>query len=88
MTDLLRTNRYQLPLLLFATLLTVVCLATLWEFELEAYAMLWLGLPYDSNFEDGERLRFVLTSSSFSLIAMIVPSVVLKRMVSNRRFSR
>ncbi|WP_455809741.1 putative bifunctional diguanylate cyclase/phosphodiesterase, partial [Pseudomonas koreensis] len=83
MTDLLRTNRYQLPLLLLATLLTVVGLATLWEFELEAYVMLWLGLPYDSNFEDGERLRFVLTSSSFSLIAMIVPSVVLKRMVFN-----
>ena len=83
MTDLLRTNYYRLPLLLLATLLTVVALATLWEFELEAYAMSWLGLPYDGDFEDGERLRFVLTSASFSLIAMIVPSVVLKRMVSN-----
>lgn len=83
MTDLLRTNRYRLPLLLLATLLTVAGLATLWEFELEAYAMHWLGLPYDGDFEDGERLRFILTSASFSLIAMIVPSVVLKRMVSN-----
>ncbi|MCF5244245.1 putative bifunctional diguanylate cyclase/phosphodiesterase [Pseudomonas syringae] len=83
MTDLLHTNRYRLPLLLLAILLTVAGLATLWEFELEAYAMRWLGLTYDGDFEDGERLRFILTSSSFSLIAMIVPSVVLKRMVSN-----
>ncbi|WP_439870393.1 GGDEF domain-containing protein [Pseudomonas syringae] len=28
-------------------------------------------------------MRFILTSSGFSLIAMIVPSAVLKRMVSN-----
>lgn len=83
MTNLLRHSHIRLPLLLLATLLTVVGLATLWEFELEAYVMYWLGLPYDGDFEDGERLRFILTSSSFSLIAMIVPSIVLKRMVSN-----
>lgn len=45
--------------------------------------MYWLGLPYDGDFEDGERLRFILTSSSFSLLALIVPSIALKRMVSN-----
>ena len=83
MTNLLRRSPFQLPLLLLVTLLTVIGLATFWEFELEAYAMSWLGLPYDGNFEDGERLRFILTSSSFSLIAMLVPSIVLKRMVSN-----
>lgn len=60
MTDLLHTNRYRLPLLLLAILLTVAGLATLWEFELEAYAMRWLGLTYDGDFEDGERLRFIL----------------------------
>ncbi|WPP02432.1 EAL domain-containing protein (plasmid) [Pseudomonas sp. HR96] len=83
MTNLLRRSHIRLPLLLLATLLTVVGLATLWEFELEGYAMHWLGLHYDGDFEDGERLRFILTSSSFSLIALIVPSIVLKRMVSN-----
>lgn len=83
MTNLLRRSTVRLPLLLLSTLLTVVGLATFWEFELEAYVMYWLGLPYDGDFEDGERLRFILTSSSFSLIAMIVPSIVLKRMVSN-----
>ncbi|WP_116893339.1 putative bifunctional diguanylate cyclase/phosphodiesterase [Pseudomonas syringae] len=83
MTDLLRRNPCRLPLLLLATLLTVVGLATLWEFKLEAYAMHWLGLPYAGDFEEGERLRFILTSSGFSLIAMVVPSIVLKRMISN-----
>ena len=45
--------------LLLATLLTAVALATLWELELEAYAMRWLGLPYDGDFEDGELLLSV-----------------------------
>lgn len=83
MTNLLRRSHIRLPILLLATLLTVVGLATFWEFELEAYVMYWLGLPYDGDFEDGERLRFILTSSSFSLLALIVPSIALKRMVSN-----
>lgn len=83
MTHLLRRSPFRLPLLLLATLLTVVGLATFWEFWLEAHVMYWLGWPYDGDFENGERLRFILTSSSFSLIAMIVPCIVLKRMVSN-----
>ncbi|WP_440058088.1 putative bifunctional diguanylate cyclase/phosphodiesterase [Pseudomonas fragariae (ex Marin et al. 2024)] len=85
MTYLRLPSPYRLIQLLFLILLTVMGLSILWEFELEAWVMRGLGLPYDGIFEDGERLRFVLTSTGFSLIAMIGPGVMLIKMISNAR---
>ncbi len=87
MNDLNRRNPCRLPMLLSLTLLTIVGLSILWEFHLEAYVMHWLNLPYDGDFEDAERWRFVLTSSGFSMISLIVPTIVLKRMVTNTQLS-
>lgn len=87
MTDLHRRNPCRLPTLLLLSLLTVVGLSMLWEFHLEASVMHWLNLPYDGDFEDAERWRFVLTASGFSMLSLILPTVVLKRLVVNTQSS-
>jgi diguanylate cyclase (GGDEF)-like protein len=87
MTDFHRRNPYRLPQIFLLILLTVGGLSILWEFRLEAWAMALLGLPYDSDFENSERWRFVLTSMAFSLLSLIVPALWLKRMASNTRSS-
>jgi diguanylate cyclase (GGDEF)-like protein len=87
MTDLHRRNSYRLSLWLLLILLTVVGLSIVWEFKLEIYVMQWLSLPYDSDFEEGERWKFVLTSAGFSLISLIIPAIVLKRLVANTQLS-
>jgi diguanylate cyclase (GGDEF)-like protein len=87
MTDLHRRNPCRLPTLLLLSLLTVVGLSILWEFHLEAFVMHWLNLPYDGDFEDAERWRFVLTASGFSMLSLIIPTVVLTRLVANTQSS-
>ncbi|WP_263264146.1 bifunctional diguanylate cyclase/phosphodiesterase [Pseudomonas sp. RIT-PI-S] len=87
MTDFHRSHPYRLVQLLLLTLLTMGGLSILWEFKLEAWSMHWLGLPYDGNFENGERWRFVVTSIGFSLLSLILPTVLLKRLVNNTRSS-
>lgn len=87
MNNLHRPNPCRLPMLLSLTLLTIIGLSVLWEFKLEGYVMHWLNLPYDGDFEDAERWRFVLTSSAFSMMSLIVPTIVLKRMVANTQSS-
>lgn len=44
-------------------------------------------LPYESGFENAERWRFVLTSTAFSFMSLILPTLVLKRLVNNTRLS-
>lgn len=87
MTDLHHRNPCRLPILLLLTLLTVVGLSILWEFKLEAFVMHWLNLPYDGDFEDAERWRFVLTSSGFAMISLIIPTIVLKRLITRTQTS-
>jgi len=87
MIDFHRPQPYRLARLVLLTLLTMCSLAILWEFKLENWVMEYLGLPYDNDFESTERWRFVLTSTGFSLLSLIVPTVVLKRLISNMRFS-
>lgn len=87
MTDLHRRNPCRLPVLIMITLSTVIGLSILWEFELEGWVMHWLALPYDADFEDAERWRFVLTSAGFSLISLVVPTILLKRLIANTRSS-
>ena len=87
MTDLHRRNPCRLPTLVLIALITVIGLSILWEFRLETWAMHALGLPYDNDFEDAERWRFVLTATGFSLISLIIPTVVLKRLITNTQSS-
>jgi diguanylate cyclase (GGDEF)-like protein len=87
MTDFHRSNPYRLPQVFLLILLTMAGLCILWEFRLEAWVMALLDLPYDSDFENSERWRFVLTSMALSLLSLIVPALWLKRLASNTRSS-
>ncbi|MDH2065688.1 bifunctional diguanylate cyclase/phosphodiesterase [Pantoea sp. GD03673] len=60
---------------------TIILLATLWEFGLEARISSLLGLGYDSGFETSERVRFILTSTSFASIAMIIPALLIVNLI-------
>jgi len=68
------------PVRLAAVVLaTMLALAYLWEYYVEAPTMLWLGLPYDVVFEHGHRWRFILTATGFTALSLIVPCVLLSR---------
>ena len=62
-------------------------LSCLWEFKLESWTMQVLGLSYEEEFEEAERWRFVLTSTGFSMLSLILPSVLLRRLVRNTGIS-
>ncbi|NJP03566.1 EAL domain-containing protein [Pseudomonas sp. hsmgli-8] len=81
-----RFRRRLYPLLAFY-LLTLFAVSVLWEFKLEGTAMAVLGLPYDGDFETAERWRFVLTSTGFALLSMVVPIMLLHRLLQQLRRS-
>ncbi|KPY92029.1 GGDEF domain-containing protein [Pseudomonas tremae] len=76
-----RTVRKYLYTVLWLYLFSLFLLAVVWEFKLEALAMYTMNLPYDSDFENAERWRFVLTSTGFALLSMVVPFILLKRLM-------
>lgn len=82
--QLVRSNLYGL---LAFYIFSIFLLAMAWEFKVEALAMHLLDLPYDGDFEVSERWRFVLTSTGFAVLAMIVPFIVLKRLVGRLHVS-
>lgn len=67
------------------TLLTVFVLSTLWEVKLEGWTMAMLDLPYEANFETAERWRFILTSTGFSALALILPGIRIRRLLAIQR---
>ena len=73
--------RKYLYTLLWFYVFSIFLFAVAWEFELESVAMAAMGLPYDQDFESAERWRFVLTSTGFAVLSMIVPFVLLKRLM-------
>jgi diguanylate cyclase (GGDEF)-like protein len=87
LTSHTKTVRKKLYGLLAFYVLSIFILAVAWEFYLEGAAMELLGLPYDGDFELAERWRFVLTSSGFGVLAMIVPFVLLQRLLKQLRQS-
>lgn len=87
MPDLHRYNPYRLPKLLLLTTLTMGGLAILWVFKLEALTMQWLGLPYKDYLDNAERWRFVSIAIGFSMLSLILPTAILKRLVRNTRSS-
>ncbi|MFM0720389.1 EAL domain-containing protein [Paraburkholderia strydomiana] len=73
---------------LAATVLaTVFALSCFWEVELEGWTMRAIGLAYEPSFETAQRWRFILTSTSFALLALIVPAVWLGRLLRNQHES-
>jgi len=58
-------------------MITIALLSSLWEFGLEKHVLGVLGLDYDAGFETSERLRFILTSTVFAGLAMIIPGLLI-----------
>lgn len=87
MSDFHRIHPSRIYRLLLLVIFTVIGLSILWEFKLERWVLPLLGLPYDGDFENGERWRFVLTSTGFSLLSLILPTLVLRRLIRNTRIS-
>ncbi|EGH18483.1 GGDEF domain-containing protein, partial [Pseudomonas savastanoi pv. glycinea str. race 4] len=56
--------------------------------KLESFAMYAMNLPYDQDFEDAERWRFVLTSTGFAVLSMVVPFILLKRLMQRLQDSK
>ncbi|MEQ7920342.1 EAL domain-containing protein [Xanthomonas sp. WHRI 1810A] len=73
--------------LLVFYLFSIFLLAAAWEFKFEAVAMQLLDLPYEGDFETAERWRFILTSTGFAIIAMVVPFILLKQLVNRLHLS-
>ncbi len=82
-----RTVRKYLYTVLWFYLFSIFLLAVVWEFKLESLAMYAMDLPYDPDFEDAERWRFVLTSTAFALLSMVVPFILLKRLMQRLQSS-
>lgn len=87
MQDFHRTHPFRIYRLVLLVIFTVIGLSILWEFKLERSVLPLLGLPYDGTFENGERWRFVFTSTGFSLLSLILPTLVLRRLIRNTRIS-
>lgn len=87
MSDLHRKHPFRLAQLLLLTLLTMGSLSILWEFKLEAWTIQFFNLPYEKDFESLERWRFVATSTGFSLLSLLLPTYLLRRLVNNTRSS-
>lgn len=77
----LRPTRRKIYVLLILCLISVFFLSMAWEFWLESHVMKLLGLPYDGDFETAEQWRFVLTSTGFALLSMIVPAILVRRLL-------
>lgn len=79
--------RKNLYALLAFYLFTMFLLSLAWEFKAEEVAMSMLGLPYDGDFETSERWRFVLTSTTFAMLSMVVPFLLVRRLLQRLQFS-
>ncbi|MEN4934621.1 bifunctional diguanylate cyclase/phosphodiesterase [Pantoea agglomerans] len=75
--------RLKLFWLAMLNIATIILLSTLWEFGLETWISSLLGLSYDPDFETSERLRFILTSTSFAGLAMIIPALLIAGLIRN-----
>lgn len=62
-------------------MVTIVLLSSLWKFGLEKHVSGVPGLHYDAGFEASERLRFILTSTFFAGLAMIIPGLLIAGLI-------
>lgn len=87
MTDLYRSHRCSLIQPLLLTLLTIGGLSCLWEFKLQAWTLKMMGPSFQDVAASRARWCFVLASIIISLLSLIVPVLMLKRLVENMRSS-
>lgn len=73
--------RQKLFRLAMLNMVTIIILSSLWEFGLEKKVSGVLGLNYDIGFEASERLRFILTSTVFAGLAMIIPGLLIAGLI-------
>ena len=73
-------SRARIVWALMLTVVTTIVLSALWEYALEEQFSATLGLPYDEELEDEERWRFILTSTAFATLSLVVPAILLWRM--------
>lgn len=79
---------FKLICLAILNLITITLLSTFWEYGLEKYTYLSFGLAYDTSFEEGERLRFILTSTSFAALAMIIPGMLIAGLIRQLQIAK
>lgn len=73
--------RLKLFWLAMLNIATIFLLSTLWEYGLEAHLAHLLGLSYNLDFETSERLRFILTSTAFAGLAMVIPALLIAGLI-------
>lgn len=73
--------RQKLFRLAMINMVTIILLSFLWEFGLEKSVSGAPGLYFDADFEAGERLRLILTSSVFDGLAMIIPGLLMAGLI-------
>ncbi|MCX2195212.1 hypothetical protein LD112_25575 [Pantoea agglomerans] len=73
--------RQKLFRLAMINMATIVLLSSLWEFGLEKHVSGIFGLDYDAGFEASEKLRFILTSTVFAGLAMIIPGLLIAGLI-------
>lgn len=81
MTKRTQVLQLKLGLLLLLSLISVAAMAALWEFHLEGRVLPALGIPYDGNFEDAERWRFIITSTGFATLSLVIPGLIIWRLI-------
>ncbi len=73
----MRLSRARIAAALLLTIVTMFLLSAWWEYGLEEYVSELLGLPYDEEFEEEERWRFITTSTTFAALSLAVPALLL-----------
>jgi len=62
-----------------AILITVFCLACVWEFWGEAYVSRFMNWPYDAVRENEDNWRFIGMETAFAAISLILPAIAMAR---------
>ncbi|SEQ49605.1 diguanylate cyclase (GGDEF) domain-containing protein [Faunimonas pinastri] len=76
-------TRSRLTVLMILVIFTTFGLSYIWENGLEGIVDHALGIPYDGDFEVSERWNFILTSTAFSIISLVVPAALSFRAFSS-----
>ncbi|RYG95912.1 MAG: EAL domain-containing protein [Alphaproteobacteria bacterium] len=74
-------RRYHIILLLMLTIAFSFGVSWIWEHGMEESVSMFLGIEYEAEFETVEKLKFVLTSTAFSILSLIVPGTLLTVLV-------
>jgi predicted signal transduction protein with EAL and GGDEF domain len=76
----MQSSRPRIAAALILTVLTTFLLSVVWESGLEQLVCDALGFAYDTDYERAEYIRFVLTSTGFAIVSLVVPAIMLLRM--------